>query len=231
MFTSVARHLTVAAAAAFALLLAVLTATPASAGSMWFSKSSGSTANASWLEIGTLPGGVPGNIHFGSMYIEDLGNGEAGVWGEVYDLTCEPGVIPDGPGGGGHGLEEEEPGAPEGCVHEGARFIEGGDVTFTMDRKLSKATLTGTLQVFGHDGPAGAPPVNMTLTGVGDAYKSVESGTFTDSSGTYSYRYNFSGRDATVSGYIGAMVFDNVAGEWSTAQMGSYRSVDRGRTR
>lgn len=59
----------------------------------------------------------------------------------------------------------------------------------------------------------------------------MEGGTFTDSSGTYSYRYNFSGRSATVSGNIGAMVFDDVAGEWSEAQMGSYRSMDRGRTR
>lgn len=229
MSSSVARHLTVAAAAAFALLLALMSASPASASSMWFSRSSGSTANASWLEVGTLPGGVPGNIHFGSMFIEDLGNGRANVWGEVYDLTCDEGVIPDGPGGGGHG-EEEGPTAPEGCVHEGARFIEGGDVVFRMDRKLSKATLTGTLQVFGHDGPAGAPPVNMTLTGVGDSYKSVESGSYSDPYGSYSYRYNFSGRDATVSGYIGAMVFDNVAGEWSNAQMGSYRSVERGRS-
>lgn len=229
MSSSLARHLTVAATSASALLLAVLTAAPASASSFYFSRSSGSTANASWLEIGTLPGGVPGNIHFGSMYIEDLGSGRANVWGEVYDLTCEEGVIPDGPGGGGHG-DEEGPTTPEGCVDEGARFIEGGNVTFRMDRKLSTATLTGTLQVWGHDGPAGAPPVNMTLTGVGDPYKSVESGTFTDSSGTYTYRYNFSGRDATVSGYIGAMVFDNVAGEWSVAQMGSYRSMDRSRS-
>lgn len=227
MSSSLTRHLSVAAASAFALLLAVLTAAPASAGSFYFSKSSGTTASATWLEVGTLPGGVPGNIHFGSLVIEDLGGGSANVWGEVYDLTCEPGVIPDGPGGG-HG---EEPTAPEGCVHEGARFIEGGDVVFEMDRKLSSATLTGTLQVWGHDGPSGAPAVNMTLTGFGDLYKSVEGGTFTDSSGTYSYRYNFSGRSATVSGNIGAMVFDDVAGEWSEAQMGSYRSMDRGRTR
>lgn len=228
MSRSVARHLGVAFAAAFALLFAVLSATPASAGSMYFSKSSGSTASASWLEVGTLPGGVPGNIHFGYLTIEDLGNGNAYVWGEVYDLTCEPGVIPDGPGGGGHG-EEEEPSDPEGCVGEGARWIEGGDVAFKMDRKLSKATLTGTLQVFGHDGPSGAPAVNMTLTGVGSTYKSVESGTFTYDNETYRYRYNFSGRDAEVSGNIGAMVFDDVDGEWSYAQMGSYRSMDRSR--
>lgn len=226
MMRTVLRHVSVALPAVLALAFGVSSAVPASASSMYFSKSSGTMASASWLEVGELPGGVPGNIHFGYLTIEDLGNGNAQIWGEVYDLTCPEGVIPEGPGGG-HG--EEEP-SESPCIDEGARFIEGGDTTFRMDRKLSQATLTGTLNVFGHDGPSGAPAVDMTLTGIGSAYKSTESGTWTDEFGTSSYRYSFSGRDAAVSGNIGAMVFDDVAGEWSYGQMGSYRSMDRGRT-
>ncbi len=225
MTRSIARHVSVVLAAAFTLLNVLLSAAPASASSMWFSRSSGTMANASWLEVGELPN-VPGNIHFGYLTIEDLGNGNAQIWGEVYDLTCPEGVIPEGPGGG-HG--EEEPVEPV-CTDEGARFIDGGETTFRMDRKFSTATLTGTLNVYGHDGPLGAPAVDMTLTGIGSAYRSTESGTFSNGTETYSYRYSFSGRDATVAGRIGAMVFDNVEGEWSTAQMGSYRQMDRGRT-
>lgn len=228
MTRSVARHVSVALAVAFTLLLVALSAAPASASSMWFSRTSSNFASSSWLEVGELPGGVPGNIHFGSMYIEDLGNGNANIWGQVFDLTCDPGVIPDGPGGGHGELSEEEPPAPEGCVHEGVRFIGGGDVVFRMDRKFTKATLTGTLNVFGHEGgPSGTPGVDMTVTGFGDTYKETSSGRVTYGDETYSYRYTFSGRSATVTGNIGAMVFDNVPGEWSEAQMGSQRQMDR----
>ena len=158
--------------------------------------------------------------------MEDLGRGSANIWGFVDDLTCPDGVIPDGPGGG-HG----EPGPEEECNYEGSRFIENDTTTFTMDRKFETATLTGTLAVFGHDGPAGNPAVNMTWTGIGDSYRSVESGRFTNGTSTYTYRYTFSGRNAQVSGNIGAMVFDDEDGEWSFAQMGSFRDAYRERTK
>ncbi len=208
-------------------VLLALSVAPAQAGSMFFSKSSGRVASADWLEVGTLPGGVPGNIHFGSMQVEDLGKGEANVWGIVFDMTCPDGFIPEGPGGG-HGEKPE----PNGCTDAGVRIMKGGDVTFTMDRKFKTARLTGTLNMVGHDGgTVGAPPANMTWTGIGDSYRSVESGRYDDDRSSGSYRYSFSGRDAEVTGAIGAMVFDDVEGEYSTAQLGSFRSVSRDRTR
>ncbi len=223
--SAVRRRTVVVAVAALTTLTVALSATPATAGSMFFSKSSGRTASADWLEVGTLPGGVPGNIHFGFMQVEDLGGGRANVFGVVDDLTCPNGVIPGGPGGGhGEPVESE-------CTYEGARFIDGGDVTFTMDRKFRSASLTGTLAVFGHDGPAGNPGVAMTWTGVGNTFRSVESGRYDDGTNSGSYRYSFTGRDAGVSGNIGAMVFDDEVGEYSNAQMGSYRSVSRDRQR
>ncbi len=218
-----------------------LTTTPASASSMFFSKSSGRTATASWLEVGTLPN-VAGNFHFGEMQVEELSKRRANVWGIVFDVQCPKGTIPGGPPGGGHGKEEEPDDNP--CETVGVRFIEGGNVTFTMDRKLSKATLTGTLNVVGGHGdpddpenpdappqaPA-TPPVNMTWTGVGDTSTSVNSGRGSDGTTTWSYRYSFSGRSAVVSGRIGVMVFDDEPGEYSFAEMGSYKSVDRERTK
>jgi len=222
----------IAATVAVAMLPAtlVLAAAPAEAGSKSSYKSSGRIASADWLEVGTLPG-VAGNIHFGFMQIEDLGNGRANIFGFVDDLTCPPGVIPNG-GGGGHLEEEPEPG-PNGCTYEGGRSIENGTTTFTMDRKLNMATLTGTLRVFGGhgEGPVGQPRVNMILTGVGDTFSSSERGSFTDGTSTSRWSYSFSGRSATVSGAIGAMIFDNVEGEYSNAQMGSYRNMQRDRTK
>jgi hypothetical protein len=212
---------------ACAALVATAAAAPAQAGSMSFYKSSGRMVDTSWLEVGELPGGVPGNIHFGWMLVEDLGQGNANVFGEVIDLTCPEGVIPEDPWGGGHGEEEPD----NGCVHEGARWIEGGDVTFTLDRKLDEATLTGTLDVYGHDGSAGNPAANITWTGVGDTSSSTVAVRETYDGSTFQYRYSFTGREATVDGNIGAMIYDDADGEWSLAQMGSFRNMERSRTR
>lgn len=217
-----------AAVGCTALLATSAAVQPAAASSMSFSKSSGRVASAEWLEVGTLPN-VAGNIHFGSMQVEELGRGRANIYGGVVDLQCEEGYIPPNPGGG-HGVFHGEP-LPGKCQHVGFRSIQGGTATFTMDRRLAKATLTGQLAVFGHDGPLGNPAVSMTWTGVGPTTTSESSGSFSDGTTTYSYRYAFSGRQATVGGRIGPMVFDDHPAEYSSAQMGSYRESSRSRTR
>ena len=227
--SSLRRVLTVAATTA--ALSAVAVPSPASAGDSFFSKSSGTTASVTWLEVGELPAAAnaPGNAHFGDLWVDDLGNGRASVFGTVYDVQCRKGVTPYLPLGD-HG----EPAPTNGpCELLGTRFLEGGQVTFTVDRKLTKATLTGTLAVgSGHGGtPTSAPPVSITWTGVGDTYSSRESGTVVDEYGTWTYRYDFTGRDAAVGtgSRIGPMVFDDEPGEYSDSQLGTYRSSDRQR--
>jgi hypothetical protein len=203
-----------------------LVPSPAMASSMYFSKSSGTFASAKWLEVGALPG-VAGNAHFGDMRVEDLGKGRARASGIVFDVQCEAGVEPYNPGGGHGGPPAEGP-----CQSVGERFIDGGTLTFTMDRKFSTARLTGNLAVQSHGtGSASTPKVDMTWTGTGDVFSERSSGTFTDEYGTSSYRYTFSGRNATIEAgsAIGAMVFDDEPGETSVARLGSYREVSRGR--
>lgn len=218
------RRLGTVAVALLTSLGLVATAGPAQAGSMYFSKSSGRMVDVSWLEVGTLPG-VQGNAHLGFMYVEELGRGGANVFGEVIDFECPEGVLPEY--GGGHGEEPSE----DQCQEVGYRFINGGDVTFTMDRKYTQARLTGTLAVSDHDTPLGNPPVDITFTGVGETFSS----TFTDRGSydgtTYSFRYSFTGRAAVTSGSIGPMVFDDEAGEYSQATMGSFKNMSRDRTR
>lgn len=225
----------VATATAVGLLLTVATPSAAQPPSMYFSRSSGTVASTSWLEVGELPpaANAPGNAHFGDLWVEDLGRGRASAFGTVYDVECDEGVAPYLPGGGHHELADEPP-AEEGCVLLGVRFLEGGSMQFEVDRKLTKATLTGTLSVgSGHgEGPVGTPAVNITWNGVGSLYKSTESGRYTDGDGaTYSYRYTFSGRDAEIAGgsRIGPMVFDDEPGEYSTAQLGKYSQASRSR--
>jgi hypothetical protein len=229
--SSLRRFLTVAASTV-ALGVTVAAPAPALAGSMFFAKSSGTIASTSWLEVGELPpeANAPGNAHFGELWVEDLGNGRSSVFGTVYDVQCDDGVTPYNPGGG-HG---EEPPAEGPCELLGLRFMDGGQLTFTIDRKLTRATLTGTLAVgSGHgEGPVGTPPVNITWIGVGDAFTSREAGSGTDEYGTFRYRYTFTGRDATIAAgsRIGPMVFDDEPGEYSEAQIGKYRSSDRSRS-
>ena len=228
--SSLRRLGTVAASAA--VLAAVAAPSPALAGDFFFSKASGTIATTTWLEMGELPAAAnaPGNAHFGDLFVEDRGNGRAFVFGTVYDVQCEEGVAPYNPGGG-HG---EEPPADGPCQLLGVRFIDGGTVKFTVDRKLTKATLTGTLAVgSGHEAPTGpGPAVDITWTSVGASYTSRESGTFVDEFGTSSYRYVFTGREAVVSGgsRIGPMIFDDEAGEFSDSELGKYRSSDRQRS-
>ncbi len=220
-----------------AMTAVVALPSPALAADMSFSRSSGTVASTTWLEMGELPAatGVPGNAHFGDLQVEDLGRGRARAFGIVYDVQCEEGVTPYLPGGG-HGEPvpptEKEP--AEQCTLELVRFIEGGSgLTFSIDRKLTKATLTGSLAVnSGHgQGPTGTPAVSITWNGVGAAYSSTESGSYTDDYGTYSYRYSFTGREAVVASgsRIGPMVFDDEAGESSTGQLGTYKQSSRSR--
>ena len=237
MFHSTARRRLVTLVVTVLMALGGLTSA-ASAGSMFFSKSSGMMAATSWLEVGELPpaANAPGNAHFGDLWVESLGRGRASAFGTVYDVQCEEGVTPYLPGGGHH--EEavaDEPEEPGGCELLGVRFIEGGSLQFTINRKLTTATLTGTLSVgSGHgEGPVGSPPVNITWNGVGSLYKSTNSGSYTGPDGTYRYRYSFAGRDAVIAtgSRIGPMVFDDEPGEWSTGKLGIYRSSERFRSR
>ena len=215
-----------------AVLAVVIAPSPALAGDFFFSKSSGVQVSTSWLEIGELPAAanVPGNAHFGELWVEDLGSGRASVWGPVFDVECEDGVTPYLPGGG-HGEPAPEDGP---CRLVGTRFVDGGQVTFTVDKKLTTAKLTGTLAVgSGHgEGPTSAPPVSITWTSVGNTFSERQSGTTVDEYGTYTYRYDFTGRDAILApgSRIGPMVFDDEAGESSESLLGKYRSSSRQRS-
>ena len=232
MSRSSLRRLATVAASTAVLAAAVAPAPALAAGDFFFSKTSGTQVSTTWLEVGELPAAAnaPGNAHFGELWVDDLGNGRAQVFGTVYDVQCEAGVTPYLPGGG-HGEEPPEDGP---CDLALVRFIEGGTVTFTIDKKLTRATLTGTLAVgSGHgEGPVGAPAVNITWTGVGPTYTERVSGVTEDEFGTSRYRYTFTGRDAVVGAgsRIGPMVFDDEAGESSYAQLGTYRSAERSRS-
>lgn len=228
--------LRLATVAVMATALPTLVAAPAAAGDMFFSKSSGTTVSTSWLEAGPLPG-VAGNWHFGDLFVEATSRGRAQAFGAVFDVSCADGVAPYNPGGGHGGPGPELPPEPAepGCVLEGIRFLNASpsQLALSVDRKLTSATLRGVLSV-GDDHGSGTvtPPVDIVLHGVGTPYSSTERGTSTDEYGTYSYRYAFSGRNAEVAAgsRIGGMVFDDEAGESSTALMGTFRSSSRQRT-
>jgi len=215
------------AAAALAVPLVIATASTASAGTKWTSKSSGSFASVSWMEVGALPDPIQGNYHVG--YLEVRGDKSIDAFGEVYDWTCPDGELPP-EGGGGHG--GEEPGT--NCTLESARFIyaDASMVTLTVDKKLNKATLVGTLSVSEHGGEGTANPlVNMTLTGVGGTSKTTSTSTGTDpNGGKYTYRTTDTFREGVVSGRIGPMIFDDEAGEFSYGSFGTFRTDERGTT-
>jgi hypothetical protein len=227
------RHVTrrtglVAAAllASLGLVVATVPAQGAAQGPSAKHKMSGRSLDIDWLEVGTLPG-VQGNIHFGYLGVQAAADGETFVFGVVDDLQCDEGFVPEGPGGG-HGGEEDFP-----CTSVGTRFIDGGAVTLTVDRKFTTGRLTGTLQVSDHDGTGlGNPPVDITLTGFGGTSSYMDRSRYTGPDGSsFTFRSSSTRREATVQGRIGPMVFDDEAGEFSRASMGTFREGYRQRIR
>jgi hypothetical protein len=225
----------VAGTLAAALVGAVpFAAVPAGASSMSMFRSSGTVANANWIEVGTLPDPIPGNVHVGSLFVDAPSRTRVFVFGSVFDWTCPEGERP--PAGGHGGFEEGPVPPPEtNCTLEGVRQIFGDERTlaFSVDKRLTTAQLKGTLSVSDHGGggdPAN-PPVDMTWTGTGSPYSSTESGTFSEGGSTFRYRYSFTGRNATIGGRIGAMGFTDDADDESSGQLGSYKNASRSRER
>jgi hypothetical protein len=227
-----------AGALSVALVGTVPLGAPAGASSMGMSRSSGTSATADWTEFGTLPG-IAGNVHVGSLFVNGSSRNRAYVYGSVADWTCREGERPPD---GGHGHSDAdfdfEPPWPEPepstCTLESFRSIYGdpSTVSFTVDKRLTEARLTGQLSVSDHGtGSAASPPVDMTWTGTGDLYSSTGSGTFSDGDSTYRYRYSFSGRSADVDGRIGAMGFTDDPDDESSGQLGSYKDATWWRVR
>ena len=210
----------IAAAAVVAAVPLALAAAPAQAGTRWTERSSGSFAETTWLEMGELPG-VGGNAHVGWLRVE--GDRNPMVFGEITDWTCPEGVLPP-MFGGGHG---EEPPESE-CAMESQRYLySAGPATLTVDRKLSKATLTGPLEVANHDGGTTAQPMaNITWTGFGGTFTSTVYDKFTDDQGNrFTTRRTETAREGALSGTIGAMGFDDDADDRAYGYFGTFKTA------
>lgn len=220
------RFTTGLAAAVCAVVPLVAVAAPADASTRWQFRSSGSFAQVDWVEMGALPGGVPGNVHLGFLRVE--GDKNVSAFGQVLDWTCPEGEMPPF-GGGGH----EEPPAETNCTLDAERFVFGEGLTLVMDKKLGAAHLTGTLTVENHggEGAPASPPVDMTWTGVGGTSSTTINDSYTDPNGTrLSTKRTETARGGTVSGRIGAMGFDDDADDTANGFFGTFRVMERGVT-
>jgi hypothetical protein len=210
------RRIITAAVLALVPLASLAVTVPAEAAERWTARSSNDIASSEWVEYGPLPG-VEGNVHVGFLQARATKSGGE-VFGKVKDYSCDPGEVP---GGGGHGEEEEG-----SCDFHGLRFIDGGTITFTVDKKLNTARLTGTLVVNNHGGTA-RPPVDMTWTGFGDLSQSSWEESGSEGGTTYLYRYESTRRQATVTGYIGVMGFTDDADDVSSGSIARTKSYER----
>lgn len=212
-----AGHRTVVLTTLLAALMALSALHPVTADAKESSKStySGVAASTYWTQQDNTEVGTTqfGNTHVGFLNAEQTSRDYVNVWGYIEDYDCEPGQEPGH--GGGHGFAEEpEPGQPKnGCTHLGERYLENsGDLKLTVDKKLSTATLKGTMLVYGgfhgEGGVVGRPLANITWTGVGTTVKSRYTSQWSDGTSRYSHTYRSTERDATMSGELGPMGFD-----------------------
>lgn len=205
-----------------------MTAAPALAGSSYIYKESSRAAQTFWTQVDGIPTGSSelGNVHVGELYVYEVSSGKGDVFAWIDDFDCEPGELPDG---GGHGFEEEE---PSGCEYVGSRVAEGFGLTFTVDKKLTTARLTGRLTVYGgghgDGGVIGRPQADIIWSGVGSLIKQSSTWTYDDGTSTYSDRYRSTDRNAVMSGILGPMGFDP---ELSGGQISKFTSMSKGRTR
>jgi hypothetical protein len=223
----------VSTALAAALLLTALTPATADARSFYNYRESGRAAQTDWTQVdGTEPGTSPfGNVHVGYLEVREAGKGKGEVWGKITDFDCEPGELP---GHGGHGFidEDDDFEEPGGCVYVGSRWVEGYGLAFSVDKKLTQATLQGQLTVYGgahgDEGPVGQPMADIVWTGDGATWSSRFSETYTDGNTTSTYRGTYTYRNATMGGTMGPMGFDP---ELSSGSIREYKVSERSRTR
>ena len=204
------RRLLAASVIAVVPCATVLTAVPAQADTMSFHKSSGRVATVEWQDHESTDEGFTST--YGSLHVEDLGKGEANVFGFISESTCSV-------------VEEDE------WVCESTEFdVMGDSVAFTLDSKLSSASLEGTLQAFDWwTGEVDTLSVDVTWTAVGDTFREAQSYRYRDGSTTVSNRMRFAGRQAQVTGTVGEV--DLGESDWVWGQLGSYRVMDRFRTK
>jgi hypothetical protein len=185
-----------------AILISLL-AIPANAASRSVSHNTGRAATAYWTQIdGTDPGTTRfGNVHIGYLYAYEMRSGEAWVSAYITDFNCPKGVEP----GWGHGDEG-------GCDYVGDRYGEGVGMALTLDRKLTRATLNGQMQIYGgahgEFAPIATVSVDVTFSGQGGLARSTSNYRWNDGTSSYSGRFTSQYRSASVSGNIGAMGFD-----------------------
>ena len=117
------------------------------------------------------------------------------------------------------------------CEAVAFRTIDGGDLTVTGDKRNRSARITGTLAVSDHGSPLGNPAVDIRLTGGSGTFVERYSSRYGDGGVTYSSIWSQTGRDGTVSGRIGPMVFDDAEGEYSSARLSTWTEVSRTRVR
>lgn len=178
-------------------------AAPVGAAEMYLSKTSGKNATASWTQYdGTPVGSTFGNVHIGWLDAYSRSNGVGDAFMYIDDFDCAPGQSPSW----GHGEGEGD-----ACIYVGTRWGSGSGLTFTIDRKLNKAHVAGSIQLYGgghgEGGVVGNPQLNVTWTGYGSVSSSTSSYRWIQDGTTYTDRYRGTSRSATVSGNIGPMGF------------------------
>lgn len=221
-FTNMPRRLLLLILTTLALLAA--TAPSASAGTSYMSKTTGQNANSFWTQVdNTALGSQFGNVHVGSLYAYETSKNLGDAFVYIDDFDCEAGQLPSW----GHD------GVEGGCAYVGSRQGHGFGLTLIVDKRLSSASLQGTLTMVqggGHDGPGnivGNPGVNMTWTGYGSTIKGSQTYRYNDGTSSFSERYRSTERQATMGGNLGPMTF---APGLSGGSISNFSSMSRGRS-
>lgn len=197
------------------------TAAPAAAADSYLSRTTGFAGTADWVQVQELPNPAFGNVHVGFLQAFETRTGFADVFAYIDDYRCTGGALPTG-----HGEST-------GCTYVGARQLQGSDVTFTVARKASSATLKGSLTASTpgdpHTGEGGASlgqvPADFTWTATSAAARSRSTYRYQQDGQTISETYNTTSRQTSLQGVLGPMLFQNAV--TATGRLEAFKSTTR----
>lgn len=223
MRKNIIRVATIAVLGVAPLVAATTSAQAGGAGDDYFVK----TATTEWLDRGSVPGLLGGNVHRGVISTSDdqatPGWDNLNGWLEAW--TCPAGApVPPL-------FSRDDPEAPPTtCTFQGARELTFSSGAVTYGKKLRSAHITGTAIAADPSGtnPAVLLPVDVTLRAEGRAETYVDVNRYVEDDGTkVTIRSTIVHRTATVSGTVGTLGLGDEASDVTESDISSQQEVFR----
>lgn len=181
----------------------------------------------SWLEVGTVPGLLAGNIHRGGVsFLDDADpTREDYRSGRIEDWTCPTGVVPPAL----YAIEDPETFPGTACTLEGVLELDLSSTSVSVDERLSMARISGSAVVRQTGGAVVTTiPIDIALEADGAPRRHTDVYRFQDDSGTWiTDRTVITSRSAVMAGSLGTIGIADEPDDVTEATLGRQETTIR----